>query len=558
MEVGQKVLQNLLDGKTQYRIPLFQRTYEWSQDQWKRLWEDLMRVYDTERPRSHFVGSMVTYPIHVVAGDATKYAVIDGQQRMTTLLILLSVIRDQAQQQPETWGQLSDEIWKTCLINEFAQQPEEHFKLMPSRRDRIPFNAVVNGNTPTDETQQVTKASRYFNDMLSQGDKRGVPFDLRKLKNCVTNSLDIVSITLTFDDNPNRIFESLNYTGISLGASDLIRNYLFMNIREVERQDNTYNEYWYPMQEMLGNWMNDFFWRYLMMDGSLPRNNKDDIFNGVRQLIGHEPSDELTAKATQNFHEFAHYYAQLVELDSSGLDDSTVEQIHRLNQWEIDVARPFLMKALHHVNSSAIPEQGLLEVMRMIESFVVRRAVCGVPTNSLRSYFAQMSAGVDFEDFVESSQKHLSGRGWDWPSDDRFRDGFIQFRLYNPSRLRRTRLILDSLERSFGMMEMPALTDQITIEHIMPQSLSDDWIAALGPNSVDIHSQWLHTVGNLTLTGYNSELGNMPFVEKKVKLANANFALSSSIQEYDKWSENSIRERGCELAERALQIWPRP
>ena len=553
MDAGQKVFQNLLDGKTQYRIPLFQRTYDWSEAQWGRLWEDLLRLYEMDRPRNHFVGSVVTYPIHGIAGDATKYAVIDGQQRMTTLLILLSVIRYQAQQEPETWDTLADEIWKTCLINEFAK-PEERIKLMLSRRDRKPFNALIAGDAAREDTQ-VAKAWKYFRNKLLEGDSNKNRIDLRKMKTCITSHLDVVSITLEQDDNPNRIFESLNYTGMSLGASDLIRNYLFMNIRDSNEQDRVYDKYWYPMQEKLGRLMGAFFWRYLMMDGSLPRNDRDAIFNGVRKLAGDNPTGEQIVKAMEKFNRFSRYFAQLVWPDSSGLNDSMLVQIRRLNQWEVNVARPFLMKAVDHVNSGVIKEEALVEVMSMIESFVIRRAACSVPTNSLRLRFTQMAARVDFEDFVESTRQHLSD--WDWPSDDRFLDGFIRFRLYVPARLQRTRLILDSLQRSFCQKEPPALTGQITIEHIMPQKLSDEWITDLGSNSIDVHAQWLHTVGNLTLTGYNPELGNMPFPDKKAKLACANFALSSSIQEYDAWTGDSIQERGCELAERALQIWSR-
>ena len=557
MDAGQKVFQNLLDGKVQYRVPLFQRTYSWGEPQWRQLWEDLLRVYAMDEPRNHFVGSVVTYPISGIAGDATKYAMIDGQQRMTTLLILLAVIRHQAQQEfPEKWPTLADEIWKTCLINEFAQDPEERIKLMPSRRDRKPFDALVNGAATPDTSQQVVKAWRYFDRAIRQGGANEDAIDLGKLKNCITNHLDIVSITLGSDDNPNRIFESLNYAGMSLGASDLIRNYLFMNIRNADEQNRAYDEHWYPMQEELGELLSGFFWRYLSMDGNLPRNDRDNIFNGVRQLIGHDSTDEQTVELTKEFHKFARYFAQLLTRDSSNLEKATVDQIRRLNRWEVNVARPFLMKALDYVNTDVISEDELVEVMLIIESFVIRRAVCNVPTNSLRSYFAQMSSGFDFGHFVESSTKYMMR--WDWPSDDRFREGFIRYHLYVPARLTRTRLILTSLERSFNHKETPEITGQITIEHVMPQTLSDEWIETLGSNSVESHARWLHTVGNLTMTGYNSPLGNRSFADKKEILADSNFALTTSILESDEWNADTIQQRGCELAERALQIWPRP
>ena len=555
MKAGEVVFQKLLDGKTQYRIPLFQRTYNWREDQWNQLWKDLMRIYSMDSPRNHFVGSIVTYPIHGLPGDVNKHLMIDGQQRMTTLLILLGVVRDHARQAPEKWPGLSDEIWSTCLINEFAQDPEEQIKLMPSRRDRQPFDALINNSRILDDTKQVVKAWQFFDRILRRGDD-GNSINLRRLKICVTDRLDLVSIALDSSDNPNRIFESLNYTGMPLTASDLIRNYFFMNIRDTNRQDSAYDKYWYPMQEMLGRHLDDFFWRYLMMDGSLPRNNSKDIFDGVRNLIGYQPTDDQTVKALRQLKKFSRYYAQLAEVDTSGLRAATIEQIHRLNQWQVDVAYPFLMKSLDHIGSS-IKEQDFLEVMRMIESFIVRRAACSIPTNSLRRYFSQMASGVDFENFTTSSKEYLSEKGWQWPSDEGFRQGFLQFQVYNRTRLSRTHLILWSLERAFGHKEIPARTDKIQIEHIMPQTLTSEWTGTLGSNVFDIHARWLHTIGNLTLTAYNAELSNMNFTDKREILIASNFSLSSSLKSLRKWDERSIQDRGRVLSEMAVEIWPR-
>ncbi len=556
MHAGEVVFQKLLDGKTQYRIPLFQRTYNWREEQWKQLWNDIMEIYSMDTPRNHFVGSIVTYPIHGLPGDVNKHVMIDGQQRMTTLLILLGVIRNHAHQAPEKWPGLPDEIRSTCLINEFAEDPEERIKLMPSRRDREPFDTLINDSRMLDATKQVVKAWQYFDRKLRHGDNNKNSINLKQLKICVTDRLDLVSIALDSRDNPNRIFESLNYTGMPLTASDLIRNYLFMNIREVARQDSAYDKYWYPMQEMLGKHLDDFFWRYLMMDGSLPRNRSKDIFDGVRDLVGHQPTDDQTEKALRQFNKFSRYYAQLAEVDTSGLTVATIEQIHRLNQWQIDVAYPFLMKSLDHIGSS-IKECDFLEVMQMIESFVVRRAACNIPTNSLRRYFSQMAAGVDFIKFTTSSKEYLSEKGWHWPSDDRFREGFLQFQVYNRTRLSRANLILWSLERAFEHKEMPARTDKIEIEHIMPQTLTPEWIDTLGSNVIEIHDRWLHTIGNLTLTAYNTELSNMNFADKKRILIASKFSLSSSLISLCKWDEDRIKERGRELSEMAVKIWSR-
>ena len=552
MKAGEVLFRDLLGSPVQYRVPLFQRTYNWDEDQWAQLWHDLLEIYEMDKPRNHFIGSVVTQPIHGLAGTVPKYLLIDGQQRMTTLLILLSVIRHRARSLDMS-SSLADEIQETYLINKFAKSSDEKLKLMPTRRDLTPFSLIVNGGTPSANTQ-IDKAWMFFDQSIRHGDIEGKQIDLENINNCVVIYLDVVSITLEDNDSPNRIFESLNNTGMPLGVSDLIRNYLFMNIQELDKQEYAYEEFWFPMQELLTSKLDDFFWQYLMMYGSTLR--RDETFEEVRRLLDTKETSDQIIDALREFHKFSRYFAQVAELDVSGLAEGTADQLHRLNEWEVDVARSFVMKALDHVWSKSISEEDLAIVLKMIESFLVRRAVCGVPTNSLRRYFTQMSVGVDFTDFVKSSREHLLDRTW--PSDNEFAESFVHFRLYVPARLKRTRLILHSLELSFGSKETPEFTSEITIEHIMPQTLSNEWRSQLGQSAAETHDQWLHTVGNLTLTGYNPVLGNMLFLDKKQKVfAEANFELSGSLKELDMWNAGTIEKRGRELAEQAVKIWPR-
>lgn len=549
MKAGEVVFQKLLDGKIQYLVPLFQRTYNWEEDQWEQLWDDLLEIYAMESPQKHFIGSIVTQPIPGGAPEnASKFMLIDGQQRMTTLLLVLSVIRYRAE------AKLAEEIDESCLTNKFVNDPEERFKLLPTQRDRDPFKSAMNGHRPA-VPSRIWKAREYFDEQWNKGDANGDEIDVSRLKGCIVNYLDMVSISLDENDSPNRIFESLNNTGMKLSVSDLIRNYLLMSIKEPEMQEEAYRRYWYPMQQRLverdQDLMDDFFWRYLMMDGRLPR--KDETYDEVRKMLG-DPSPQRTIEELNRYSTFSQHYAKLVQLDTSGLDDSLSEEIDRLNKWEVDVAYPFLMHGLNQVALGAVSPDELLEVMRMVESFVVRRTVCGVPTNRLRRIFAQMASQVDPEGFVESSKTYLATNRW--PTDAEFHSAFVRFRLYVPSRLGRTRLVLTTLERSFGHKETPEMTDSITIEHILPQTLSDEWKRDLGSRALEIQEQWIDTAGNLTLTGYNSSLGNKPFCEKKTLLQKANFALSS-IENYHEWNESAIEKRGDELAQRAVGIWAR-
>lgn len=558
MKAGEVVFQKLLDGKIQYVVPLYQRTYNWESDQWEQLWDDLLELYALPSSGNHFIGSIVTQQVPDSPESVTRYTLIDGQQRMTTLLLLLSVIKQRAEVDKATWGELADEIQESCLTNKF-NSGDQFLKLMPTQSDRAPFRKVVEGAI-VPAGSQIAKARDYFAKMLEQGDGNDPQLDLRKLHSCIVNHLDMVSIHLHDDDSPNRIFESLNNTGMSLSVADLVRNYLLMNIPEPEQQERAYHEHWYPMEQTLakgsGDTAGDFFWRYCMMHGSLLR--KDDTYKQIQESIS-RPTPEKALTALRDFAKFSNYYAQISGLTNEGLVEPLTEGFERLNQWDFTVAYPFLMRAMDSLATGVVGQSDLVEVIRLIESYVVRRTVCGVPTNQLRRIFAQMSGQGDFftTDLYQKTRNHLLANRW--PNDADFVPAFVQFPLYTSSRVRGSRLnlVLWTLERAFGHKESPAQTDQITVEHIMPQSLTDDWRKELGANWAEVHDKWLHTVGNLTLTGYNAPLGNKPFSEKKRDLADSNFALSDSIQNFAGWNEDSIRQRGEELANLALQVWKR-
>lgn len=551
MKAGQVVLQELLDGKIQYRVPLFQRTYSWKEKDWSTLWEDVLEIYAMDQPRNHFIGAVVTQPVSDTPPEGVKkYLLIDGQQRLTTLFIMLSCIRREALR--TGLHGLADEILETCLVNKFASQGEEHIKLHPTQRDRQPFRLVIADQEVPDDDQQILNAFKYFSQRISDGDSDENPFDLRNLKSYITDRLDLVSITLESEDSPHRIFESLNNTGMPLGAADLIRNLIFMNIPTEKDAEGAYNRLWFPMQEATANRLDDFFWRYLMMDGSLPR--WDETFEEIKKRFG-DGGAEQAIESLREFSKFARYFRWLCLLEDEKLPSPLLPQIKRLNSWEVEVSYPFLMKSLDWEAEKTIVASDLLKVMEMVESFVVRRAICNIPTNSLRRIFAGMSVQVCSSEFVTSSRNYLLDNNW--PSDDDFKESFVRFRLYSNARTARARLILESLEDSFDRDGSVAITDDTTIEHVMPQSLTPEWNDMLGINASDIHSQWLHTPGNLTLTTRNPELSNASFDEKKSLLQASKFSLTDSVLKQCRWDEDAIRARGEMLAERAIHIWRR-
>lgn len=554
MKAGEVVLQELLNGKVQYRVPLFQRTYSWGDKEWKRLWSDICEIYRLVVPRTHFIGAVVTLPLPDSPEHTSKFMLIDGQQRLTTLFILLSCLRDLARRDPALVS-LADQIEEECLINKFAKHKEERLKLLPTQADRCQYSAIVD-QQPVSNSNRIAAARAYFENALQQNDDEDQPFDLARLKSCVTDYLALVSIRLDQADSPYRIFESLNNTGMALTDSDLIRNDIFMRMDEGE-QAEAYEAHWLPMQQRMEynrkSWLSDFFWRYAMVDGDQPR--YDEVYQAVKADIDKSLRSGRTAmELLQEFDDYSKLYLLIWRpQDAPEPDVEVARRAVRLRQWEVDVAYPFLMSAYHLREKGDLSSADLAQVLAMLESFVVRRLICAVPTNRLRSIFARMPQRVVDGEYVDNCREYLLEN--DWPSDDLFVDRFQEARIYS-SRLGRTRLILTSLEEAFEHHE-PVSMDSVTIEHIMPQCPDQSWKQALGQGWREVRERYLHTVGNLTYSGYNQEMGNMSFGKKKQILQKSHFELNREIIAVEQWGEREINARAARMAELAVGVWSR-
>lgn len=552
MKAGEVSFQKLLNGRIQYRVPLFQRTYSWKEENWDRLWNDILDIYTSDKSRNHFIGAIVTLPIPDAPEQASKYILIDGQQRITTLLILLAVIANKA----KTNGAepLAQQIYDECLINKYATISDEKLKLVPTQRDRGVFQEAISFEQPN-KNNQIGKAWNFFFHSIDEGDLLGRPIDLTRLKNMVTDYLDLVSVTLDQQDSPYRIFESLNNTGMRLGASDLIRNYIFMQISDEGLQQELYDAAWFPMQEKLGNLLDGFFWRFLMKDGGLIV--WEETYNQFRVLAEQKRKLESTQipALLKELNNYSSLYARLIWPDKYEMNPVLQSHLVRLNSWEVEVAYPFLLNVFELLEEGILSDVDVEEILEMIESFVVRRIICGIPTNRLRYIFANMSQNIDQLNYVASARNYLLQN--QWPGEEEFQTKFQIARIYLQARLARTRLILNKLEESYEHKEPIPIDDKITIEHIMPQTLTEPWKVMIGGNVEEIHNQWLHTIGNLTLTGYNPDMGNQPFEQKKEVLVNSHYELNRSVASASIWNEESIKHRAAQLAERAVNVWPR-
>ncbi len=541
MKANETKFQPIIEGTRQYIVPLFQRPYSWEQKQWKILWEDLLWLCENDEPKSYFIGSIVTMPTNTVPEGIPKFLLIDGQQRLTTIFILLTLIRDLARQRgmPE----LAQEIEETMLVNRF-KKGEDYFKLLPTQTDRQAFKSLINNETFVES--KIGNSYRFFERILNQQ-----TLELETLHKVIVERLSVVSITLDRDDNPHLVFESLNAKGEPLTQADLIRNYFFMRF-QVDRQDAIHATHWQPMQDALGENLTESIRHYLMRDGNIIKKN-DEYFVLKDRADKREPLEALQEVVT-----FSGYYKKFLNPETES-DAQLREALSRLKRLDVTVIYPFLLNCYHEYATQKIPAQELLEIFQAIENFIIRRFVCNIPTHGLNKIFPILYKQASDESQLRSTSLPsgvkfaLQSRGY--PIDREFGMRLKDAKLYGGGdRSKKTKFILESLESSFGHKEQ-TLFDNLTIEHIMPQTPSDWWQINLGENWQVDHDLFLDTLGNLTLTAYNSELSNAPFERKKQILEQSHIELNRYFQDVQFWNREEIDKRSQALTELAFQKW---
>jgi uncharacterized protein with ParB-like and HNH nuclease domain len=552
MEASPSTIIQYFNGEKQNLIPLFQRPYSWKRENWQTLWEDLLVQYDIEENSSHFMGAIVSVPVRSVPVGVSKYMIIDGQQRLTTLALLLCVLRDKVPQND------ADRIQEVYLTNRY-REPEDTLKLVPTQADRERYRAIVLDRIIPNDDSLMSDAYHFFADKLANGyDNDSNRIDTQKVLRTLEHSLQAVMINLGESDDPYLIFESLNFKGEPLTQADLVRNYLLMRFRHSIAaggdQERIYNQYWKPMETQLKGNLTNFLRHYAMKSG-------DNIYvGGIYKATKDQFAKLVTPDEVEieivNMCDFASYYGRILnpELEHSL---KIRKRLQNLIQLDVTTSYPLLLRFFDARRLDKLGDDEFERCIGLIEAFVVRRSVCGVPTNALNKLFLQWTRNFPSSEFESWLHKSLSGGdgGRRFPNDSEFTDAFMSQRQYGRGA---TRFILYRLEESFGHKETVDPTKWITIEHFLPQTLSEEWVQELNGDANAIHAALVDTFGNLTLTGYNSELGNMSFADKKAKLSNTHIELTRWILEQGHWGEAQIRERGLDLASRAKSMWKGP
>ena len=554
MRAQETHLRVLLEGSKQYRIPLFQRPYSWQAEQWQTLWDDIIEIYEQsheqELQHGHFLGPVVSKALTGTPEGIAPYMVIDGQQRLTTLSILLATLRDALQGKGTN---LPEKIQDQCLTNRYVSG-NDHFKILPTQADRESFFDVAAAEgAKTDTDTLVGKAYSFFRNALSQGDVEDRPLNLSRLERVILDGLELVSITLSTDDSEYQIFESLNAKGTPLTQADLLRNYFFMRLPD-ERQQDLYDTLWFPMQQRLGqDHLESFFRHQYMTGGEFVRER--DVYQAWRRRLDPVP-DTALASELETLARFSTFYHRLLYPEVEP-NPNISERLERLNRWGGQTMYPFVLWLYERDELNAIDAVDLDRILGVIESFLVRRLFAGVPTNQLNRLFARLAHQLPPGGVLSATRAALSEASRRWPDDEAFRDAVHSYSLYTDSRPGQRRVILESFELSFGHKEQATLAE-LTVEHVMPQDLTAEWREALGDDAAGVHARLLHTLGNLTLTGYNQELSNRPFDEKRVLFEDSHLAMNAEIAAEASWGQEEIRARSDRLAAKAILLWPGP
>ena len=544
-----------LEGSQQFVIPIYQRRYSWEKQHCQRLWDDVLHIGGNPESSSHFFGSIVYMepeePQNL--GAVRQLLVIDGQQRLATLSLLISALCRIVKEQDSDIGITPKELSDIYLFNS-NKKGEARYKQLLTRSDKETLiHLLESRELPVVFSSRLRENYRFFLSQLKGVNLEIIYRGIQKLK--------IVDIMLTRgQDNPQLIFESLNSAGLPLSQSDLIRNYVLMG-QELDFQTRLYEEYWFPMEQRFRDQnarrFDSFMRDYLTLrTGRIPKRN--GIYKHFKTYVSEvEGPKQVIEMIVEDISRQAKHYVNIALLQEENSElRECLEDLHELRA---EVTYPFLLEVYDYYEYGRIERAEVIKIFRLVESYVFRRAICSQSAKQLNHTFVHLINKVDKNNYLESlNEAFLDLNVYrHYPRNSEFKRAFISKDVYN---FNRRNYLLEKLE-NYGRKE-PIEIANYTVEHVMPQNLPETWQQELGENFRQIHEIWLHKIGNLTLTGYNPELSNRPFKEKRDMLQEgfrySPLHLNQSLARAEQWNEDAIIARSNELAERACKIWIYP
>jgi len=556
MKATEAKLLEFLKKSPQFVIPIYQRTYSWAERECQQLWDDILRTGRSDDVSAHFIGSIVYVEkgLYQVSSQS-PLLVIDGQQRLTTVTLLIEALA-RAVGDSEPLDGFSAKKLRSYYLQNPLEDGERRYKLILSQTDKPSLmNLIDQQPPPAEHSLRIEENFALFKAWI-----KGTQRDLEVLCKGLAK-LMIVDISLNRDqDNPQLIFESMNSTGRELSQADLIRNFVLMGL-EPQLQTQLYQQYWRPMevafgQEAYATYFDTFMRHYLTVKtGDIPNVNK--VYEAFK-TYSHTPKAGDVAQLVADLRSYAGYYCAMALGAEADKDLKTV--FHDIRELKVEVAYPLLLELYHDYQTQNLTKDELIQASRLIESYVFRRAVCGIPTNSMNRTFARFGRELKKDRYLESIQAQflLLPSYRRFPNDEEFKRELKIKDLYN---FRSCSYWLRRLE-NFGRKERVPV-DDYTIEHILPQNenLSASWQTSLGEDWQIIQQTYLHTLGNLTLTGYNSEYSDRSFTEKRDMqggFAQSPLKLNAGLGSLAGWNEEAIKDRAETLATQAASVWDSP
>ncbi|WP_419516551.1 DUF262 domain-containing protein [Megamonas funiformis] len=566
MQAGETTLNKLLNTSRQFIVPIFQRNYSWQKSQYEQLWFDILRASKFKEKQNHFIGSIVYIDMGTPAGRPQQLLLIDGQQRLTTISILLCAIKDYVQKFNLETKLINLAKIKNQFLYNSDEIDEDRYKLLLNVQDKETYIKLIDNTifTVNKPATNIIKCYEFFYERIEDFIKQHGQID--EIYAGIFK-LSLVSISLDKDsDNPQMIFESMNSTGKDLSQTDLLRNYLLMDLTP-EKQTRLYKTYWKPMEELFGediykNDVNKF--DYFIRDFLTLKSDTGYIckINNVYENFKRYYLDNNCEKfaVLKDLFTYAKYYACIDLLQEN--DDELKLYWQEFKKLDSHVVYPFLLKLYDDYSRQILIKEDFKKILQVVISYLWRKAICEIPTNSLSKTFATLYQAVDKEDYVNSIIKAFVFKSSykRFPSDYEVREKLQTKDIYH---FRLRKYLLEALENYYHKEPIDLNTANYTIEHIMPQNIEHNlsWQQMLGEDWQEVHSLYLHTLGNLTITGYNAEMSNKSFWEKvngESGFKHSHLKLNESIAQCDVWNKKAIQRRTNILTDIILKIWKYP
>ncbi|MFI5802217.1 DUF262 domain-containing protein [Streptomyces sp. NPDC051561] len=568
MQAREITFSKLVQGEMQLQVPLYQRTYSWEKEQLQQLWDDVGELVEDRlegRPAAaHFLGSVVLAPEKPAVGGLQRWIVVDGQQRLTTLMLAFIALRDRHRERGAK--KKADRIHDLMLVNSY-QDGIGHYRLLPTQADRDAFTACIDSLPKAGGPGNVGAAYRFFLGALTEGEEEGGEAWVDAVETALGSLLSIVAITADEGDNVYRIFESINNTGVGLSQSDLLRNYLFMYLPN--RGEWIYRNLWLPMQELLGPARLELLvWLDLVVGGN-SRAKQSEIYRDQKKRLEPLSGDEEALK--QEIAKLAGRAERLMRILEPGTETHPElrEILERLSRWSGQTHYPLALYLLDRLDAGRITAPEAAQALAYAESYMVRRLLAGLSTTGNNRVFMELPKELEKEESPAQAVRRLLSRNKSgprfWPGDDDIRRAIRERPFYKSGRSVQRFQVLRRLEESYGASEpVDFAKARLTIEHVLPQQPAQQWYDLLaeeagdGESPVEIHSSLVHTLGNLTLSGDNARLSNHPFRRKQEILDSSALRMNQRIAAEPRWGRTEILARADDLADRALALWPGP